>query len=106
MPDHVHILVSSDEGSDLVRFVHGFKQRTGWWLRNRYVTGGLKASPTTASASAGLWQKSYYDHILRREEDVYDVIRYILENPVQAGIVDLWSEYPYSWSRYDAPEPF
>ena len=105
MPDHLHVLVSSETGSDLVRFVHQFKQRTGWWFRNRSVAGGLKASPTSSSRRAGLWQKSYYDHILRREEDARNVVRYILENPVRAGLVAPPGEYPHAWSKYGAPEP-
>ncbi len=104
MPDHLHVLVLSEAASDLVRFVHQFKQRTGWWLRNRYVAGGLKASPTSSSQRAGLWQKSYYDHILRREEDARDVVRYILENPVRAGLVASPGEYPHAWSKYGALE--
>ena len=106
MPDHLHVLVASDrEGPDLIHLLRDFKQRTGWWFRNRYQAGGLKASPTTPADRPFLWQKSYYDHVLRRDEDVVDVVRYILENPVRAGLVVEAVDYAYSWSLYGPPEP-
>jgi len=114
MPDHVHVVVSTEQENDLVRLVHGFKQKTGWWFRNQYVAGGLppeadppaagKPSPTGRSTRPGLWQKSYYDHVLRRDEDLADVVRYVLENPIRAGLVESFDEYPYGWSVYGAPE--
>lgn len=96
MPDHPHVPVSNEEPHDLVRLVHGFKQETGWWFRNRYLTGGLKASPTRPRPA--LWQKSYYDHVLRQDEDTGEVVLYILENPVRAGLAEDIGTYPYAWS--------
>ena len=77
MPTHVHLLVAGGHDAPLVRFVQHFKQATG-------------------HHSPGLWQRSYYDHILRREEAVEDVARYIWANPVRAGMVDSMTEYPYA----------
>ena len=42
-----------------------------------------------------LWQEGYYDRVLRQEEDVRHVARYIIENPVRAGLVVHPSVYPY-----------
>jgi putative transposase len=99
MPDHVHVLVSTEESRNLIRLVHRFKQRTGWWFRNRYGAGGLKASPT-ADRRPTLWQRSFYDHVLRRDEDEPGVVRYILENPVLAGLAPCVGEYPFAWSLH------
>ena len=96
MPDHVHVLVLSETETALIGLVHRFKQGTGWWLKRQSAAGGLKASPTDANGA--LWQRSYYDHVLRRDEDIASVVRYILENPVRAGLVSSAEEYPYSWS--------
>ena len=69
MPDHLHLLVEGGAGSDLQQFVKDFRQRTGYAYR--LVSG------------EPLWQKSYHDHVLRREEDVRDAARYIVTNPVR-----------------------
>lgn len=96
MPNHVHILVLSETETDLIQLVHRFKQRTGWWFKRQSAAGGLKASPTDATSA--LWQRSYHDHVLRRDEDIASVVRYILENPVRAGLKSSAEEYPFSWS--------
>lgn len=84
MPDHVHLLVEAGDRSDLPRFVKDFKQRTGYAYRR--------------VCSGPLWQKSYYDHVLRSEEDVRDVARYIVGNPVRAGSVVAAGDYLYGGS--------
>ena len=104
MPDHVHLLVLTDAENDLVRLIHQFKQQTAWWFRNQPKAGGLKASPTSPTTRPNLWQKSYYDHVLRQDEDVADVVRYIWENPVRAGLVSSPNGYPYTWSAFGMPE--
>ncbi len=105
MPDHLHLLVATDDARDLVHLIHRYKQQTGWWFRNRYAAGGLKASPTSQQNRPKLWQASYYDHVLRRDEDIAEVVGYILNNPVRAGLAASPSEYVYSWSVYGLSEP-
>jgi putative transposase len=82
MPDHVHLLVQGEDGSSLSAFIKRFKQSTGYWYRR--------------STGESLWQKSYYDHVLRDEEDYEAVALYIAANPVRAGLVVDWDVYPYS----------
>ncbi len=84
MPDHVHLLVTGADDADLPRFVKDFKQRTGYAYRR-----------TNAEA---LWQKSYYDHVVRAEEDLREVARYIVGNPVRAALAATPADYPYSGS--------
>jgi len=105
MPDHLHLLVGSTNAADLIDFVKRFKQATGWWFRNRYLlAGSLKASPT--SSLPPLWHKSFHDHILRSEEDLLHTARYILENPVRAGLVESPADYPYAGSIVRGNELF
>jgi REP-associated tyrosine transposase len=86
MPDHFHLLVEGTEDrSDLRRFVKMGKQRAG--------------SKFSREHSARLWQEGYFDRVLRREEDSYAVARYIVENPVRAGLVNSPAHYPYLGSE-------
>ena len=80
MPNHLHLLVTGTDSAPLVRFAQHFKQATG----HRH---------------GGLWQRSYYDHVIRREEALEDVARYIWDNPVQAGLARQVTDYPYSGPR-------
>ena len=84
MPDHLHILAVGEEWSSLPRFVRLFKQKSGFAFRRKC---GLL-----------LWQRSYYDHVLRKEELLRDVALYILGNPVRKGLVEEYAMYPFSGS--------
>lgn len=98
MPDHLHLLIGSDgDDLDLIGFVKLFKQRTGWWYRNEH-RGSLKASPTGVIAPPALWQKSYYDHIVRSGVALRTVAEYVLANPVRAGLVADPGRYPFAGS--------
>jgi len=82
MPDHLHLLVSLPAGTSMQELVRHFKQLSGFEAK-RLI-------------GQSLWQISYFDRILRRDEDVFDVAKYIWENPVRKGLVEDWQKYPYS----------
>ena len=50
-----------------------------------------------------VWQASYWDHIVRREEGLYKVLQYILMNPVRAGLVEDWWTFPWLGSPMLGP---
>jgi REP-associated tyrosine transposase len=82
MPDHVHILVEGTHpASDFCEFVRIFKQRSsfGWKQRN----------------GTPLWQRSYFEHVLRDDEDTIGVAKYILENPVRGNLAQRPEDYPF-----------
>ena len=85
MPDHVHLLLGSPRASSAVNFIGAWKSR---FYRERRRMGLGKP----------FWQRSFYDHILRSDEDLLKTARYILENPIRAGLVDRVDEYPLSGS--------
>jgi putative transposase len=82
MPDHLHLLVCGEEDSSLTDFMRHFKQLSGHQYKLEY--------------GAQLWQISYYDHVLRKEEDLLPLARYIWDNPVRAGLVQDMCDYPFS----------
>ena len=84
MPDHLHVVLTpANSGHPLSEFLNLFKGRTSssFWKRE-----GLKK----------IWQRSAFDHILRRGEDLRATIEYILNNPVRKGIKKEAKDYPYS----------
>jgi putative transposase len=82
MPDHVHLLVEgATETSDLRRFAKLAKQRSG--------------AAHALSSSGRLWQEGYYERVLRDDDASRDVARYIVLNPLRAGLVVSPLDYPY-----------
>jgi len=85
MPDHCHLLIQGNKpNSNLWKCMVSFKQRSGYWLSQNRIQGK--------------WQKDFYDHILRKDEDINRQVRYILGNPVRKHIVDNWRDYKFKGS--------
>ncbi|AGE25123.1 MULTISPECIES: REP-associated tyrosine transposase [Pseudomonas] len=81
MPDHFHWLISLEKGSlaDLMRQVKS---------RSTRVVNAV------ARRQGRLWQPGFHDHALRREESLQGVARYIVANPLRAGLVKKFGDYP------------
>ena len=86
MPDHVHWLIKLGSQS-LQNLMRDVKSYSGFHLKQQ-IQQQSGATPVV------IWQKGYHDHALRREECVQDVARYVVMNPVRAGIVQSVREYP------------
>jgi REP element-mobilizing transposase RayT len=85
MPDHLHVLLSltEDYQKKLQDWVSAFKRYTAKITSQSF---GIKP----------LWQRNFYDHIVRKEESLLKIAEYIVNNPVRKGMVSNWEEYPYS----------
>ena len=46
-----------------------------------------------------VWQPESLDHVLRSSESLDAKIIYLLENPVRAGLVEKWTDYPWLWKK-------
>src|SRR5215203_3928038 len=86
MPDHAHFLVhGNSEASDARRLIKSGNQYSGYAFSMAY---GRK-----------LWQPWGYEHVLRDDESTRAVARYIVENPVRAGLVKTVLDYTYVGSQ-------
>ena len=77
MPDHMHWLMQLGADASLVKVVGGVKAVTAHGIGRR------------------IWQDGFHDHALRQEEDLAEVARYIVANPVRAGLVERVGDYPH-----------
>ena len=78
MPNHVHILLSITNEGMLVKGASGMSRPTEAIIP-RFVSS-LKRF-TNKNSGMDLWQTSYYDHIIRDDEDFLRRWRYIDNNP-------------------------
>ncbi|TWT46045.1 Transposase IS200 like protein [Phycisphaerae bacterium RAS1] len=84
MPDHMHLLVSAGcSGVSALELLRRFKSFTT--AEYRRMTG-----------DARLWQYSARDRVIRRDERLEEIAAYIANNPVRAGLVSAWMEWPYT----------
>lgn len=81
MPDHLHWLIALQHGSlsELMRRIKG---------------RSAKQINTLSGRQGKLWQDGFHDRALRRDEDVLPAARYIVANPLRAGLVSRVGDYP------------
>jgi len=77
MPDHVHWLLQLRDGGTLGEAVRRFK------------------AIITLAVGHPVWQRGFHDHALRSDEALAAVARYVVANPVRAGIVARVGDYPH-----------
>ncbi len=82
MPDHVHLLAEGQrDDADCRRFITRAKQFSGFYYKKTFAES--------------LWQRYGYERTLRDEDATLSVARYIVENPVRAGLGKRVSDYPF-----------
>jgi REP-associated tyrosine transposase len=82
MPDHLHLLVEGEtQTSDCKPFIARSKQYSGYYFAQQF---GVR-----------LWQRYGFERVLRKDEATTVVARYILENPMRAGLCARVSGYPF-----------
>ena len=82
MPDHLHWLVQIDGSRSLSETVCVVK------------SGSARQINSGARVLRRIWQRGFHDHAVRREEDIVNIARYIVANPVRAGLVKSVWHYP------------
>jgi len=97
MPNHAHILIDLQgvatppplkQGQHYTSLSHAMKLlkgRTGHACRK--ILGG----------SGAFWQHESYDHVVRNQREFENIISYILNNPVEAGLATDWQDWKYSY---------
>ena len=82
MPDHVHVVLTPYDHRTLRASVTRIKRYTSHVMRRR------------------VWQREWFDRILRSDEDVRAKCVYVCMNPFDAGICDSIDDYPWIWRSW------
>jgi putative transposase len=64
---------------------------------NHQLSNVIKTIKSKASIQIGhpIWQPGYYDHAIRKDEDIINIARYIIANPIRARLVKKVGDYPH-----------
>ena len=77
MPDHLHWLMQLTSQTELAKLLQSVK------------------SLSAKEIGRHVWEPGYHDHALRKEEDIKTIARYIVANPLRAGLVTRIGDYPH-----------
>lgn len=83
MPDHVHWLIELNS-MPLPAVIQRLESRSA-----------IAINRITGETGTKIWQRGFHDRALRQEEDVIATARYVVANPLRAGLVDRIGDYPW-----------
>jgi putative transposase len=94
MPNHVHLVSAPLEEVNgkfysLSKIMHSLKRYTAY--ESNLILGRTGA----------FWQHENYDHFVRDAAELERIIKYVLHNPVKAGLIDDWTKWKWSYCKYD-----
>jgi len=83
MPNHIHVVVEPLVSKKLSEIIHSWKS---------FVA---KEANKHLGRTGEFWQTEYYDHLIRDEAEYVHALRYVMENPIKAGLV----KWPWVWMK-------
>jgi len=83
MPDHLHLFVCGPNDLMVGNWVGMLKQFLAKAIEHKRITDSI-------------WQRGFFDHLLRSDESYAQKWNYVRENPVRAGLVTKAEDWPYS----------
>jgi putative transposase len=92
MPNHAHVLFTPSQKEDesyhaLSAILHSLKRHTA------------REANRLLQRHGQFWQHESYDHIVRDAGELHRIILYVVNNPVKAGLVDSWDDWPWTYSK-------
>jgi REP element-mobilizing transposase RayT len=96
MPDHIHLFVCGPEDFELGRWMGGLKQHLQKAIIGREAKELRAASPTGRRLQTPIWQRGFFDHVLRNDESYGQKWNDVRDNPVRAAFVGNADDWPYA----------
>jgi REP element-mobilizing transposase RayT len=84
MPNHVHVLFDLYDSFKLEKILHSWKSYTVHEINK--ILG----------RSGRLWEPEYFDRLIRSKRHFEFCVRYVLNNPVKAGLCERMEQWPWS----------
>lgn len=100
MPNHVHIIIDTQKQLDKLapnepvtddNYVQVFP------MMSRLKNDTAAKANEHLNLNSYFWQRDNYDHYIRSEQELQNIITYVLHNPVKAGLVENWEQWEFSY---------
>ena len=89
MSNHIHLIIDTWDTENYVKTVTTIMQSI-----KRHTA---RQSNILLNREGQFWQHESYDHLIRNEKEFKNIISYIAQNPVKAGLVTDWRDYPHTF---------
>ena len=85
MPDHIHLLMTVDDGTTIEKAVQYIKGGFSYRLKKEFGYSGE------------VWQRGFGDERILDRQSFFAHREYIAQNPVRCGLVDSPEKYPFTF---------
>lgn len=82
LKEHCHMIISASNPNDVPQIIRTIKFNFSINISDKFICKNLSNS-AIKRGEKGIWQRRYYDHIIRNEEDLYKHIDYIHYNSMK-----------------------
>jgi S-adenosylmethionine decarboxylase proenzyme len=87
MPNHVHVVFRPLQNNKIDEILHSWKSFTAHKINNILKKDGI------------FWQREYYDHLVRDQEEFERIIQYVSDNPIKANLKN-WN-WVWAYGKYN-----
>ena len=93
LPDHIHAIwgLPDDESDYATRWML-FKS----FVSRRYPKCANRSPSKVKRGESGLWQRRFWEHMIRDDQDFENHLGYMYWNPVKHGYVETPEDWPYT----------
>lgn len=104
MSNHFHLLINTSIQLQLEKIPQGVPISTDNYTPLSKIMQLIKGGSAFAinrhlGRKGTFWQDESFDHLVRDDFEVVRICQYILNNPVQIGLVKRWEDFPFSYLR-------
>jgi putative transposase len=99
MPNHVHVLILpiTQPNGDIINPAH---------INYTWKKFSATQINKILDRKGSLWQQESYDHLVNSDNEFYNILEYIIDNPVKAGLIQNWEEWKGTWIKEDLKPDF
>jgi REP element-mobilizing transposase RayT len=100
MPDHIHLFLCGPDDFELGRWMGMLKQclekKAAFYDQLRLTSPAGRRLQKRLAPGHPVWQRRFFDHVLRSDESYAQKWNYVRDNPVRAGLVTNADDWPYA----------
>ena len=93
MPDHLHMIIKVDNINDYPKIIYSMKYYFSKYINVEKIS---LSESKIKKGEKGVWQRRYWEHTIRNEQDFYRHLDYIHYNPIKHNLVKSLKDYKYT----------
>jgi len=100
MPDHLHMIIDVANAVEYPKIISSMKRYFSKHCEFKYYQHVYQSKSRENAGYMPIWQKRFYEHTIRDENDYHQKVEYIQSNPLKHGYVDTIDDWKFGSLHY------